>query len=88
MKHGQGSGVNPRDRNGSHQTGNSRVPPGPTCYYCKQKGHVKTECPALAKNRQNAIVTPPRQKDVDLNHDVMVQEKVPDVSGCLTGYIV
>ena len=50
-KHDQGSGVNPRDRNSSHQCGNSRVPPGPTCYYCKRKGHVKTECPALAKKK-------------------------------------
>ena len=80
MKHDQGSGVNPRDKNGSHQTGNSRVPPGPTCYYCKRKGHVKTECPALAKKtRQNAIVAPSKQKDVDLNHEVMGQEKVPEV---------
>ena len=80
MNHDQGSGVNPRDKNGSHQTGNSRVPPGPTCYYCKRKEHVKTECPALAKKtRQNAIVAPSKQKDVDLNHEVMGQEKVPDV---------
>ena len=54
--------------------------PGPTCYYCKRKGHVKTECPALAKKtHQNAIVAPSKQKDVDLNHEVMGQEKVPDV---------
>ena len=72
MKHDLGSGVNLRDRNGSHQTGNSRVPPGPTCYYCKWKGHVKNECPALAKKtHQNVIVAPLKQRDVDLNHDVM-----------------
>ena len=68
------------DKNGSHQSGSSRVPLGPTCYYSKQKGHVKTECPALAKmTRQNAIVAPPRLKDVDLNPDVIGQEKIPDV---------
>ena len=52
------------------------------CYYCKWKGHVKTECPALAKKtRQNAIVAPPKLKYVDLNPDVMGQEKMPDVYG-------
>ena len=31
--------------------------------YCKRKGHVKTECPALAKKtRLNTIVAPPVQK--------------------------
>ena len=50
------------------------------CYYCKWKGHVKTECPALAKKIcQNALVAPPRLNDVDLNPDVMGQEKIPDV---------
>ena len=79
-RHDQGSGTNPCDRNGSHQNGNSRVPPGPTCYYCKWKGHVKTECPALAKKtRQNAIVASPRVKDVNSAHAVVGQEKVPDV---------
>ena len=79
-RHDQGSGTNPRDRNGSHQSGNSRVPPSPTCYYCKRKGHVKTECPALAKKtRQNAIVAPPRVKDINSAHAVVGQEKVPDV---------
>ena len=52
------------------------------CYYCKWKGHVKTDCPALAeKIHQNALVAPPRLKDVDLNPDMMGQEKIPDVYG-------
>ena len=84
-KYSQGGGANPQDshdNNGSHQSGSSRVPLGPMCYYCKQKGHVMTECPALAKKtRQNAIVAPPRLKDVDLNPDVMGQEKILDVCG-------
>ena len=80
MKHDHGSGVNPHDKSNSRQSDNSRVPSGPTCYYCKRKGHVKTECPALAKKtRQNAIVAPPKQKDVDWNQAVMGQDKVPDV---------
>ena len=33
-----------------------------TCYYCKQRGRVKAECPALAKKssttRQNPFVAP------------------------------
>ena len=83
-----------RDKNGSHQSSSSRVAvleyhlahvlllQTERTYYCKQKGHVKTECPALAKmTRQNAIVAPLRSKDVDLNPDVIGQEKIPDVYG-------
>ena len=33
--------------------------------------------------RQNAIVAPLRSKDVDLNPDVIGQEKIPDVLGLL-----
>ena len=52
------------------------IPLGPMCYYCKWKGHVKTECPALAKKIcQNALVAPPRLNDVDLNPDVMGQRR-------------
>ena len=77
MKYNLGSGVNLRHKNGSNQTGNSRVPPGPTCYYCKWKGYVKTECLALAKKtHQRAIVAPSKQKDVELNHHMMGEEKV------------
>ena len=42
-KYSQGGGANPqdsRDKNGSHQSGSSRVPLGPMCYYCKQKAHI------------------------------------------------
>ena len=50
------------------------IPLGLMCYYCKWKGHVKTECPALAKKIcQNALVAPPRLNNVDLNPDVMGQ---------------
>ena len=41
---------------------------------------VNGKCPALTKKtRQNAVVAPPRLKDVDLNPDVMGQEKIPEV---------
>jgi len=34
------------------------------CYYCKQRGHVKAECPALErKQKSNAIVAPTRPDD-------------------------
>ena len=70
-KYSDGGGANPQDscdKNGSHQSGSSRVSLGPMYYYCKWKGHVKAECPALAKKtHQNAIVAPLRLKDVDLN---------------------
>ena len=63
-RHEQGGGSgppNPRDK--SHSTA-SRLPPGPTSYYCKQRGHVKAECPALERKRKsNAIVAPTRPDD-------------------------
>jgi len=54
---GSGSGLNSLDKN---HTGMLRLPPGPTCYYCKWKGHVKAECPALERKKFDAIVTHPR----------------------------
>ena len=30
----------------------SRFPAGPTCFYCKKKGHVMAECRALEKKNQ------------------------------------
>jgi len=69
---GSGSGLNSRDKN---HTGMSRLPPGPTYYYCKRRGHVKAQCPALEKkNKSNAIVTHPRPG----NEECMVKPgKVP-----------
>ena len=31
------------------------LPPGPVCYYCKKKGHVKAECRALQRKNAKAL---------------------------------
>lgn len=85
IRYDHGSGTNPqntRDKNDPQQNGSVRIPPGPTCYYCKWRGHIKAACPALAKrnstNHSNAVVASQRQKDANTDHEVMEQEKMPD----------
>ena len=40
VKHDHGSGTGPQI---PHDRGTPRFPSGPTCFYCKRKGHVKAE---------------------------------------------
>jgi len=42
---------NPKSRGLSHDQ-RPRFPSGPTCYYCKKKGHVMAECHALERKNQ------------------------------------
>jgi len=53
------------------------LPPGPTYYYCKRKGHVKAECPVLEKkiSKTNALVTP--QRPVRKYVDNMSEPEIP-----------
>ena len=71
--HRSGTGPqNPYDR------GTPRLPLGPTCYYCKRRGHVKAECPALerkdGKTRSNSVVAPHKLEDSSVEAESM---KVP-----------
>ncbi|XP_065893824.1 uncharacterized protein [Dysidea avara] len=71
--HRSGTGPqNPYDRE------TPRLPLGLTCYYCKRRGHVKAECPALerkdGKTRSNSVVAPHKLEDSSVEAESM---KVP-----------
>ena len=36
----------------------ARIPSGPTCFYCKKRGHVMAECNALEKKNQRLLLKP------------------------------
>ena len=44
----------PRDRTSNTNANSSRMPAGPTCFYCKKRGHIMLECQALEKNNKRA----------------------------------
>ena len=46
--HGSGQPI-PRDRMGGANVNNPRLPADPTCFYCKKKGHIMSECRALER---------------------------------------
>ena len=50
----------PRDRTSNTNANSSRMPAGPTCFYCKKRGHIMSECWALEKKKKrttgNALV--------------------------------
>ena len=56
---------------GESQSGNTssnRLPAGPTCFYCRKKGHVMSECRALQRKndkpgKHNLLVSPGDQPD-------------------------
>ena len=74
------SSATPQTGNGSSQTSTrtSNDPPlrrsqqfaaGPTCFYCKKKGHVMSECRALEKKNQR------------VDPDLVIAQKAADWSG-------
>ena len=51
-----------RDRMGNTSANSSRLSAGPTCFYCKKRGHIMSECRALEKKNKMALVvsSPPQ----------------------------
>ena len=50
------------------------VAPGPVCNYCKQKGHVLSECWALEKKKaNNPIMTVSKEKQLSLHAKQQIQ---------------
>ena len=82
---------NPVDSDNSNRSGNpagvgktgnrgSSLPAGPTCYYCRRKGHVMSECRALQKKNEKSkpdlIVSQPGNK----NNNTIPEEYAPFIS--------
>ena len=51
---------NPMKKSEASRANLPSLPPGPSCFYCKQRGHVKAECRALQKNAK-ALTDPCKQ---------------------------
>jgi len=51
-----------------------RFPGGPTCYYCKKKGHIMSECRVLQKKHQkvesDCLIAPNSVSETELLEDV------------------
>jgi len=61
---GHGSGKNSRLTSDPHPPGGRHRPSVPTCYYCRHKGHIMSECWEYEKKKTKpvALVTVPEKK--------------------------
>ena len=61
---GHGSGKNSRLTSDPHPPGGRHRPSVPTCYYCRRKGHIMSECWEYAKKKTKpvALVTVPKKE--------------------------
>ena len=91
-----GSGQStPGDRMGSANANSPWLPAGPTCFYCKKRGHIMSECRALEKKNKkttsNALVvsslSPPINAKSEFEAEDFPKEYLPFLSQGFVSFV-